>query len=288
MGTSLPIPEFGPPIDVRAHFLPERRGLIELLSSLQPDEWWLPTVCGDWTVHDVAIHLLGADVNILSSDRDDFRGSPLTPSPGTLGSWAELVAFIDHRNATWVEGLRRISPGLIIELLQWTGERLASYWPTVTLDALGIPVSWAGPEPAPAWLHVARELTERWTHQHHIRDATGRAMLDDEEMTATVLDTFARALPFALGSMVTPPGEAARLTVNGAGGGQWTVVRGADGWRFDVSGRVRLCCEVRCSVDTAWRAFTLGLSAGERRQAMVFTGDQAIAERIVDMVTIIG
>ena len=32
-------------------------------------------------------------------------------------------------------------------------------------------VNWAGPEPAPIWLDPAREYTERWVHQQHIRDA---------------------------------------------------------------------------------------------------------------------
>ncbi|HEX3202686.1 MAG TPA: hypothetical protein VHW42_12245 [Actinomycetes bacterium] len=33
------------------------------------------------------------------------------------------------------------------------------------------PVSWVGPDPAPNWLDVAREYSERWTHQQQIRDA---------------------------------------------------------------------------------------------------------------------
>jgi hypothetical protein len=38
--------------------------------------------------------------------------------------------------------------------------------------AMGEPVTWAGPEPAPIWLDIAREYTERWLHQAQVRDAT--------------------------------------------------------------------------------------------------------------------
>ncbi len=283
------MPDFGPPIDVRDHFAPERQNLLDLLRSLDPEEWWLPTVCGDWSVHDVTIHLLGADVNILSADRDGFRGSPLLPPPGNLQDWAQLVAFIDDRNARWVDGLARMSPQLLIELLAWTGGRLDEYWPTVEMRALGYPVSWAGASAAPAWLHVARELTERWTHQQHIRDATSRPMLRNTPMTTTVLDTFARALPNALRNLEPRnEGAAARLTIAGPGGGQWTVAFTDGEWRFADSASSSLVCDVHCSVHVAWRAFTLGMSAGERRQAMRFTGDPAIADRIVDMISIIG
>jgi uncharacterized protein (TIGR03083 family) len=282
------MPDIGPPVDIRALFEPERRGLIETLKSLESAEWWHPTVCGDWTVHDVAIHLLGADVNILSADRDGFRGSPYAAPPGDLDNPAELVAFIDHRNATWVEGLARVSPQLLIELLQWTGDRLDAYWPSVDLDASATPVSWSGPGPSPAWFHVARELTERWTHQHHIRDATDRPMLDNPALTNAVLDTFARAIPYALRGAPAKPGDYARLTVSGTGGGQWTVLRDEEGWRFTEPVAGPLSCEVECTVDTAWRVFTLGVTPTERRQRMRFVGNPAVAECIVDMVAIVG
>jgi hypothetical protein len=53
-------------------------------------------------------------------------------------------------------------------------------------------------EPAPAWLDAARELSEYWTHQQRLRDATGRPGLAGPELLAAVLDTFLRALPFTL------------------------------------------------------------------------------------------
>ena len=36
----------------------ERRALIADLAGLAPDQWASPSLCGDWTVHDVAAHLV--------------------------------------------------------------------------------------------------------------------------------------------------------------------------------------------------------------------------------------
>src|SRR6185437_1239594 len=77
-----------------AELFPElRRKLIELLNSLYDEEWSLPTSARLWNVKDVALHLLGGDLGILSRKRDSF--SP----PGTsMGGWDELVKFINDLN----------------------------------------------------------------------------------------------------------------------------------------------------------------------------------------------
>ncbi len=60
-------------------------GLIELLRSLRPDEWDLPTVAPAWTVKDVAAHLLATETRRLSMGRiNDATASPVIHSPDDL------------------------------------------------------------------------------------------------------------------------------------------------------------------------------------------------------------
>ena len=59
----------------------------------------------------------------------------------------------------------RISPKLLIDLLELTGEQFYDFVQTLDQMATGGVVSWAGPGPAPVWLDTAREYTERWVHQ---------------------------------------------------------------------------------------------------------------------------
>src|SRR5438445_8929800 len=75
---------------------------------------------------------------------------------------------------------------------------VARFFDSLNLLALATPVSWAGPAPAPVWLDVAREYTERWHHQQHIRDAIGQPGQTDHRFLHPVLATFAYALPVAL------------------------------------------------------------------------------------------
>jgi uncharacterized protein (TIGR03083 family) len=51
-------------------FAPERASLLELLSSLSAGQWQSATVCPGWSVKDVALHLLGGDIDLLSRRRD--------------------------------------------------------------------------------------------------------------------------------------------------------------------------------------------------------------------------
>ena len=53
-------------IDVVDLFPGERAALLDLLAGLDGAAWRAPTACLGWSVHDVALHLLGDDVGRLS------------------------------------------------------------------------------------------------------------------------------------------------------------------------------------------------------------------------------
>jgi uncharacterized protein (TIGR03083 family) len=274
-------------IDTRDPFPAERRALLALLAELTDEEWFRPTVCSGWTVHDVALHLLGVDVQFLSGGRDSFGGPPGSVPTGDLTDWATLVAYINGRNAVWVEATRRISPRRLRELLAFTGEAIAAYLATVDMEAFGIPVSWADPGPAPTWLHIAREYTERWTHQQHIRDAVGKPGFTEPRFFAPVLDAFARALPYTLRDTPAAPRTRLRLVVTGAAGGRWTALRGDETWALDDDQAAPSAATVTIDQDAAWRLFTKGLDPSEADRLVAVAGDRALAAPVVRMVTII-
>lgn len=275
-----------PPISTLHLFGPEREALTDLLADLVDDDWYQPTVCEGWNVHDVALHLLGGDIGLLSGGRDRFRGSPAVPVPPDLSDWNTLVRWIDTRNAVWVDATRRISPVLLCELLVFTGQRMAAWLPEVDMDAPGIPVSWAGPDPAPTWLHIAREYTERWIHQQHIRDAVGRPGFTEPQWLHPVLDTFARALPYTLRDRRRPTGTTVELRITGPAGGSWRVRKDDDTWAFtDADSSVDTVITI--DEDTAWRGFTRGLDIDTIRARTRVEGDREIGDAVIHMVTII-
>src|SRR5207245_11386224 len=87
--------------------------LLELLAELRPDEWGLPTVAPEWTVRDVAAHLLDTASRKLSSARDGW----LVKSPRP-GSAEDLVALINRLNREGVHVYRRLSPPVLISLMR--------------------------------------------------------------------------------------------------------------------------------------------------------------------------
>ena len=209
-----------------AHLLPGLlQHLVEVLDSLQPEEWGAPTACPGWSVHDVAAHILGDNVGQLSIGRDGYQASWIVAD-----EWDDLVRELNGLNQRWVEAMRRMSPYLMIDLLQSTGFLVNQYLQSLDPHDIGPVVSWAGPDPAPVWLHLAREYTEYWHHQQQIREAVGRPLLTDPHWFAPVLATFAHGLPQAYSDVSAPMGTAVRVAISGASGGVWLVARRASGW----------------------------------------------------------
>src|SRR5438046_934950 len=101
-----------------------QRGLIDLLRSLDPDDWQRPITNSTWTVKEVALHLLGGDLGNLSRRRDGQESRPDKP----IESKADLVAFINELNDVWVRAARRLSPRLIVDLLAFTAPQLYDYF----------------------------------------------------------------------------------------------------------------------------------------------------------------
>ena len=69
-----------------------------------------PYGCPAWSVKDVAAHLLGGDIAILSGKRDGFRPAQ------KIDSYDQLVELVNRLNCPWVLAARRLSPRLLREL----------------------------------------------------------------------------------------------------------------------------------------------------------------------------
>lgn len=255
--------------------------LLELLRELSEEEWTIPTICTGWSVKDVALHLLGVEIGNISSRRDrHILGS-------NISNWNELVDYINIWNQEWVEVYRRISTPLLIELLDFVGEKAYEYLRSLDPFEIGGSISWAGPEPQPVWLDIAREYTERWHHQQHIRDAVKKPGLKDAKFFSPVLETFTRALPYTFRHVSEPDGTSITLSVSGDSGGQWTLLREKGGWDFYQGTTMEPDTEIILEEDIAWRFFTRGIEKDGARKHITIKGNKNIAEPVFEMVSII-
>ncbi len=268
----------------------ERQALLQLLAQLNEKAWQQPTVCAGWSVKDVVLHVLGDDIGYLASKRDAFDSLTLTGNLPDLSVWDNLVAFLNNRNALWVEATRRMSHQLACTFLALTGAELYQYLKTLDPFAPGDTVSWASPDPAPTWLDIAREYTERWLHQQHIRDAVNRPGLKDRQFLAPILSTFVHALPRTFKSVHAGDGTTILLHISGASGGKWLLQRQHSTWQLgkpDTPDIERAEASVILDQETAWRLFTKGISKEEAMQHATFTGDEELAEKVLETISII-
>jgi uncharacterized protein (TIGR03083 family) len=264
-------------VDARALVPRLRAELAALLTGLTAGDWALPTACPGWSVHDVAAHLLGVELGNVSVRRDRWR---LGPAEGE-----DLDAWLNRFNQQWVDAARRISPALLIELIDLAGRRFEEHLATLDLDAAGGPVEWAtGSDPAPVWLDVAREYMERYVHQQQIRDATGRPPLG-AAFTGPVLETAAHALPRALDRVTRAAGTVVTFTAEGEGGGSWHVVRTAAGWELASATPARAAaCQARTTVEGALKLYARDPSA----PPLTWQGDREIAGALAGVKAVLG
>ena len=270
----------GPAIDVRPLFARQHAAFTALLRRLDIDQWAQPTACPGWDVKDIAAHVLGDHIGRLSRHRDDYPAlHPRDSEP--------FPAFLDRINDEWVTAARRLSPQVLIDLLSTAGDQIAAFWQTVDMNALGTPVSWAGPGPVPVWLDAARDFSEYWTHHQQICEATGEAGLTGPEFLGPVLDTFMRALPHTLRNTTAPDGTVFQMIVSGPSGGEWICTRGPDRWRLQRRPHPQPAARVELDADTAWRLCTRGITPEHAAERARIDGDQHLTTAALQIVSIV-
>ncbi|MEP6688304.1 MAG: maleylpyruvate isomerase family mycothiol-dependent enzyme [Gemmatimonadales bacterium] len=264
-------------------FPPLQAELIVLLRGLGPGDWARPTACALWSVRDITAHLLDDDLRRLSFHRD---GQP-PPSGPLIDDDASLVALINRMNAEWVAVARRMSPRVLIELLEVTGPMVVELFRSIDPYAPAHwPVAWAGEAASEHWFDVGRDYTERWLHQQQIRDAVGAPPLAGREWLHPVLALFVRALPMAYAAVDRPDGTAVLVEIEGPAGDEWTLRRDGGAWRLLAGRHSAPQATVSMSDDTAWRLFSKGLRGDAATGRVRVAGDQTLGEAALGVLAV--
>lgn len=275
-----------PPILVADLFPRISRHLLELLRSLRSEEWHLPTLSSRRSVKDIASHLLDGSLRRLSMQRDGYRAPEAAPRPGE-----PLVAFLTRLNDEWEIVTRRLSPGVLIELIEVADRGLAELFQS--LDPFGpaiFPVAWLGENQSQNWIDVARDYTEKWHHTQQIFDATGRpSTIMTKELGHPCLDIFMRALPFTFREVHAEPGTTIEVSVSREAGGRWWIERGQSGWVQVASFAGAPTAMVAMDKETAWKVLTKLRSREAIRHQfpnIQMSGDEVLGSHVLDMVSI--
>ena len=257
--------------------------LIELLRSLQPAEWDLQTVAPLWRVRDVAAHLLDTALRKLSLVRDAWF-----VEQAEIRSAEDLVALVNRLNREGVAVYRRLSPPVLIEMMETACRESAEFHESLDpFAAAAFAVSWAGEEQSLNWFDTARELTERWHHQQQIRLATNRPGIMTPELYHPVLDCFLRGLPHLFRGVAAPLGTVVAVEIAGECGGEWFLVRASERWDMGRASNAESRCRVTIPQEIAWRVFTKGIDRQGALDQVQIQGDRELGERVLHLTAIV-
>ncbi len=236
-----------PAWDPRPLLSEERADLLTLLSSLTDADWVAPTEAGRWRVKEVFLHLLDDDLGWLSRGRDGDDSGLLPES----GDYRDFVHSLDAKNERWVIAAGGMSRCLVAELLEWSGERVDQFYRSLDLTGTSS-VIWAASVGVPRWFDLARDFTERWVHQQHVRDAVDRCGRHERHLEA-VLRTFVWAFPHQY-DVNAPDGTIVQLDFGT--GGRWTLTRSGKGWVLDEGSATAPSALLQMPEAVAWRQLT--------------------------------
>jgi len=100
--------------------------LIELLTSLDAPEWDLPTIAPQWSVRDIAAHLLDTALRKLSRGRDKCRVENVN-----VQSHQDVVTLVNRLNHEEVTVYRRLSPRVLTQLMQLVCNQTADFYESI-------------------------------------------------------------------------------------------------------------------------------------------------------------
>jgi uncharacterized protein (TIGR03083 family) len=271
------------PIEVVHLFPVLDRELISLLNGLSPEDWQKPTIAKEWTVKDIAAHLLDTSLRELSMLRDGYFGE----KPDNISIPADLINYLNRLNAEWVQAAKRLSPRVLITMLESVGREYNTYLSTVDpwADATWA-VAWAGEEISKNWFHIARNYTEKWIHQQQIRDAVGKPGIMTRELFFPFINTFMCALPQTYRYTNAPTGTSVVVAITSDIGGVWHINKTDHGWVLRNQTRLEPNATVTIHPDTAWRLFSKGIRPEEALSKVQITGDENLGRIALGMVSV--
>lgn len=270
-----------PPVETLHLYPVLSEKLIFFLKQLSPADWKKQTVARQWLLKDVAAHLLDGNYRRISLHRDGW----MAPPEVDIHSYEDLVGYLNGLNADWVKATRRLSPAVIIELLETTNELvLKEFLKLDPFAAAAYAVNWAGEANSANWFDIAREYTERWLHQQQMRDAVNDNGIMTRELYQPFLNIFMYAWPHTMKEVAAAEGTVLKTTV--AGMGEWFLRRERDGWQQSAVGGNVIAAETIIDSDIAWKLFSKSMRKGDVKGKVEVKGDEYLGGKVLDMISV--
>lgn len=269
------------------HLFPELlEGLSAVLENIEKSDWDRPSPIEGRTVKDLVSHLIDGSLRRISMQRD---GHYDPSGNSSINSYDELVRMIQELNTEWMTATRRLSPEILIDLLEYSENRLYELFSTLDPDAEAFfPVAWAGDTRSSNWFDIAREYTEKWHHQMQIRMALDRPLLMDRKFSLPLYDTFFLALPHHYRECNDIEiGSGIQVTLSGSLRKSWFLRKKEAGWSLEEQDPGQIISKVEMPSEDAWKIFTnTGRDKEKYLSIMKIEGNRALGIRMLELVTV--
>ncbi|MDZ7721465.1 MAG: maleylpyruvate isomerase N-terminal domain-containing protein [candidate division KSB1 bacterium] len=260
--------------------------LLKLLQGLEISDWLKPSPINGRTVKDLVSHIIDGSLRNLSIQRDNFVDDSNVPN---INSYKDLVEHIQKLNKDWMIVSRRLSPTILIDLLEYSDKQFYDFLKSKNPNDKAIfAVAWAGETESENWFDIAREYTEKWHHQMQIRLALDKPILLDTEYSEPLYDTFMFALPYLYRDFTNyDNGTKIKTSLTGKLRKDWVIERQTDKWDFIDLGSSDIHTSVEIPDDIAWIIFTNTDRDKEKYKTKIkIIGDNSIGLKLLDLVTV--
>lgn len=260
--------------------------LLKLLRGLNSSDWLKPSPIDGRTIKDLVSHIIDGSLRNLSIQRDNFVDNTNVPS---INSYKDLVDYIQKLNKDWMNVSRRLSPAILIDLLEYSDKQYHEFLKTKNpKDKAIFSVAWAGESESENWFDTAREYTEKWHHQMQIRLALDKQILLDTEYSEPLYDTFMIALPHLYREFSNfENGTKIKISLTGKLNKSWIIEWQTNKWIFTDSIKPDIYTSVEIPDDIAWLLFTNTDRDKEKYKTRIkINGDKSIGLKLLDLVTV--
>jgi uncharacterized protein (TIGR03083 family) len=261
--------------DVLTGLFAQWDAITALAGGLSEEQWAASTALPGWSVHDVVAHVVGTESML--------QGVGTPDADIDVSTLKHVRNDIGVMNERWVRKLRGVSAEDLLDRLRAvTGERRQALSDMSEATWNGLTVTPAGPDSYGRFMRV--RIFDCWMHEHDIRDAVGQEDVDlGGSSSRLALDEMAASMGFVVGKLGKAP-DGSRVAIDLTGPLQRTI-------RVDVQGRGKLVDGFGDAGPTASVAMD-GLlfarlaggrtTAAQHRDAIVYGGDEVVAQRVVE------
>lgn len=210
--------------------------------------------------------------------RDNYFGEKPTDF-----SHEGMINFIQDLNKKWIIATKRLSPKILISLLEYSNSELVDYLETLNLyDKALFSVDWAGEGLSLNWFDIAREYTEKWHHQMQIIEALGvNSKLYEKKYFKPVISTFVQGIPYTFNKF-NKENFYLIIEILGESGGIFYI--GKNNNKTTFLENIETENKITITQDEFWKLVTN--SKDKNKISYFVQGDQSLGNHIITLVSV--